>query len=275
MGYVLPGATLAPGSTITFGSGLMAQTVVLRTGSSKTQLEVDGSTSVLPTGTPVKIKETGMSEGQTAQGGERTGIAGGMITGTSAVPRPDVVVFGGSTVTSGSIVNIMGGKTITAIPAISVTGGKTITTGKMVSIEGGKTIPVSSKSVFVVDGKTLSVGGSITVGFGTSTTVVALSTDKSGNSVLVVASKTSTITHATATGSASTSSMGVGDYINSGLGGMGLIISSTIGTGAAKSTASAAGAVSDAGRSVGLGGSGHLIGEFGMGLLGFIIPFLL
>lgn len=81
MGYVLPGATLAPGSTITFGSGLMAQTVVLRTGSSKTQLEVDGSTSVLPTGTPVKIKETGMSEGQTAQSGGRTGIAGDCLRG--------------------------------------------------------------------------------------------------------------------------------------------------------------------------------------------------
>lgn len=267
MGYVLPGATLAPGSTITFGSGLMAQTIVLRTKASLTQLEVDGKTSVLPTGTPVKSKET---EGQTAVEGGRTGIAGGLITGTP-VPTPDVVVIGGSTVTSGTVVSVVGGKTITAVPAVAISGGKTVTSGTVVSVEGGKTVTDSGKSVFVVEGKTLSVGGSITVGSGASTTLVALSTDKSGNSVLVVGSKTSTITHATATGGASTSSMGVGDYINSGLGGMGLIISSTSGTGA-QSTSTATGAASGAGRSFGLVG---LVGEIGMGLLGCMIPFLL
>ncbi|RDI85585.1 Nitrate reductase [NADH] 1 [Venturia inaequalis] len=270
MGYILAGATLAPGSTITFGSGLMAQTIVLRTKSSLTQLEVDGKTSVLPTGTPLKSKETGMTEGQTAPEGGRTGIGGGMITGSAAAtPVPDVVIIGGAAVTSGTVVSIVGGKTVAAVPAVVVSGGTTLTQNGAVVVTGGKTVTDSSKSVFVVEGKTLSVGGSITVGSGPSTTVVALSTDQSGNSVLVVGSKTSTIAHAT--GTVSTSSMGVGDYINSGLGGMGLIISSTTGTGA-KSTASATSAASGAGSSTGLIG---LIGELGMGLLGCIIPFLL
>ncbi|KAE9989251.1 hypothetical protein EG327_002953, partial [Venturia inaequalis] len=259
MGYVLAGATLAPGSTITFGSGLMAQTIVLRTKSSLTQLEVDGKTSVLPTGTPLKSKETGMTEGQTAPEGGRTGIGGGMITGSAAAtPVPDVVIIGGAAVTSGTVVSIVGGKTVAAVPAVVVSGGTTLTQNGAVVVTGGKTVTDSSKSVFVVEGKTLSVGGSITVGSGPSTTVVALSTDQSGNSVLVVGSKTSTIAHAT--GTVSTSSMGVGDYINSGLGGMGLIISSTTGTGA-KSTASATSAASGAGSSTGLIG---LIGELGM-----------
>ncbi|QDS74476.1 hypothetical protein FKW77_006736 [Venturia effusa] len=270
MGYVLPGATLAPGSTVTFGSGLLAQTIVLRTKTGLTQLEVDGKTSVLRTRTPVKSKETGMTEGQTAPAGGRTAIEGGLIPG-SAMPTPDVVVIGGSTVPSGTAVKVVGGQTVTAIPAVVVSGGTTVTQNGNVVVTGGKTVTESSNSVFVIDGKTLSVGGSVTIGSGASTTLVALSIDKSGNSVLVVGSKTSTITHATATADDSSSSVGMGGYINSGLGGMGLIITATTGTQAAGSTATAAGAASGASRSV---GSAGLLGGVAMGLLACAVPFL-
>lgn len=75
---------------------------------------------------------------------------------------------------------------------------------------GSNTITANAQSQYLIGSQTLVLGSSITIGRGSSTTVLALSMNSKGVTVFAVGSSTFTFS--------ASSSQGVGDYIIGGIG---------------------------------------------------------
>ncbi|KAF2102381.1 hypothetical protein NA57DRAFT_71382 [Rhizodiscina lignyota] len=212
---VAGGQTLTPGSTVfvTPSSGASPVPVVIQT----TGGSGSGSGSGSGGGSGPK-GDSGSNDGSGSNGGSGSGNSGGSGSGSGSRNGNTVLVIGGSTTTlsSGAFESL--GSTpagASLVPQPIVVGGITFTPTA--------TAPGAAPTAFVISGQTLAPSHPITVGSGSDTTVVALTTNAAGSSVLVVGSSTSVLptpTPGSGTGSGSAqSTIGIGDYIISALGG--------------------------------------------------------
>ncbi|KAJ9625116.1 hypothetical protein H2203_005071 [Taxawa tesnikishii (nom. ined.)] len=191
-GYVVGSQTLAPDHPVTLGSGTSAVVVSLATDAGHTQLVVGGSTSNIAgssaaTAPPAPV----VIAGQTLSAGPSSEY---VVDGQTLVPGSSITVGSGPSATIVALTTNSKGQ------SVAVVGGTTSPLGNGVSVTtpapvivNGQTFAPGPSSEYVVAGQTLSLGSSITIGSGSATTLVALSTDSQGRTVAVVGSSISVL----------------------------------------------------------------------------------
>ena len=187
--YVVSGQTLAPGGSITLDSGASQTVVALTTNAGgATVVAVNGVTSTLQPNSPAPAITLG---GQTLTGNN----GGAYVVGDQTLtPGGSVTLGSGSSTTVVALTTNAAGATVVGVNGISST--IPFSSSPPITL-GGQTLSGSNAGAYVVEGKTVTPGGSVTLGSGSLTTVVALTTDASGNTVVAVGSTTSTIPKST------------------------------------------------------------------------------
>ena len=186
--YVISGQTLAPGSSITLGSGTSTTVLALHTsGGGNTAFIYGTSTSLLGTPNP------------------------GALTIGSDTITPNIksqYIISGQTLSLGSSITLGSGASTTVLALhTSSDGSKAFIYGTSTSLLGtsnpaaltigSETITPNARSQYIISGSTLTPGATITLGSGSSTTVLALETSGS-QTALVYAPSTSLLTPTTA-----------------------------------------------------------------------------
>lgn len=170
--------TIAPGSSIIVGSGSSTTAVVLQTDGGATHLIVGSSTAAIPTA-PAAAPETAAPAPFT--------VAGVTVSQNSASD----LVIGTHTLAPGSSIVLGSGSSTTAV-ALQTNDGTT----QLVVGSSTAAIPTAAAAAapIVVGSQTLTPGSTITVGSGTQTTALVLSTNAAGSSAIVVADASTTYT---------------------------------------------------------------------------------
>lgn len=170
--------TIAPGSSITVGSGSSTTAVVLQTDDGATHLIVGSSTAAIPTA-PAAAPETAAPAPFT--------VAGVTASQNSASD----LVIGTHTLAPGSSIVLGSGSSTTAV-ALQTNDGTT----QLVVGSSTAAIPTAAAAAapIVVGSQTLTPGSTLTVGSGTQTTALVLSTNAGGSSAIVVADASTTYT---------------------------------------------------------------------------------
>jgi hypothetical protein len=212
-------AFVVGGQTLTAGGSVVVSGTIIALASTGGIAVVNGATQTLtPPGSKV-TPEIITLNGQTISANQNS-----------------VFVVAGNTLTPGGLI-IVSGTTISlaSTGGIAVVNGVTQTlahpgsqTMPAVLTVNGKTFTENSQSQFVVAGQTLASNHPITIGSGSSTTVISLTTDSAGHPVVIMNGKTSMIeasgnqstssVSALNTASTTTTTPGVGDIIASGVG---------------------------------------------------------
>lgn len=209
---VIAGQTLVPGSaTVVAGTTIS----VLPSG---VGVVVNGATQIFQAGAqPTTLSSVLTFNGHTYIADAQSAY---MIAGHT-------LSLGKTIVISGTTIALASAGGIAVIDGVTQTiASSPITTILTVT---GQIVTATLQSSYVVSGQTLALGHPITIGTGFSKTTLSLATDSSGNSVLIVNGKTSTLVVSggvtIGTGSdlttsevSSTSTNGVGDFIASGIG---------------------------------------------------------
>jgi hypothetical protein len=195
--FVVSGQSLSVQGSITVGSGASQTIVALTTNAAgETVLNAGGKLSTLATSqvtvAPIVVAGSTItpvagSSGAFSVGGTVLSVGGGPVT--VGVGSPSTTVLALSTDSAGHTVLISNGQSST-LSAPSITPAPNL-------VLFGSTVTANSLSLasegFVVSGQTLSVGGTITIGSGTSATTLALQTDAAGHTVIVSNGQSSTI----------------------------------------------------------------------------------
>lgn len=182
--YTVSGKVLAPGSSITVGSGPSATVVALMTGVGGTTLIIGSSTSLLskpsPTPPPIIINGQSISADSASQH---------TISGMILVPGSSITIGSGSSATVVALTTGLGGTFLIVGSSTSLLPAPSPTPPPITV--NGVAITADSASQYVVSGKTLRLGSTINIG-GSLTTLVALQSGVSGMN-LVIGSSTSII----------------------------------------------------------------------------------
>ncbi|KAI9740179.1 MAG: hypothetical protein M1834_004757 [Cirrosporium novae-zelandiae] len=166
--YIVSGQTLVPGTGITLGTGISTTVISLTTNSAGAPAMVIGSSTSLLSAAPSQV----VISGQTLAAGETITVG----SGTSKN------VYELTTDVRGSSLLVIGGtKTEPLTSAMATSGG---IGGYIMSGLGGG--PSVTSSDIVLFDQTLSEGGSITVGTGTSALIYVLTTNDAGSSIIVM-----------------------------------------------------------------------------------------
>jgi len=132
-----------------------------------------------------------------------------IIAGTTYIPASPLT----ASIPSQASPTIISGKTfVVASPSPTTSAAPIVIAGTTFS---ATMLRAGTVPAYIVDGKTLAIGSTITVGSGPAAQTIVLKTDSNGNSFLVAGTSTSIITSPV-----KTTSPGIGDYIGSGLGGV-------------------------------------------------------
>ncbi|KAL9079034.1 MAG: hypothetical protein Q9157_002049 [Trypethelium eluteriae] len=202
--YVLSGRTLNPGSTITVPGvdGSPSATVALQTDSaSHTAVVINGQTSTLSSSTPITAAPLFV-------GGETLlpNSAGSyIVSGQTLTPGSTITIPGDSAGAPSTTIilttdvachpeAIVNGQTATLAPS-------PIASAPLVLSPGGESLLPNAAGVYIVDGKTLSVGGQITIpgnAPGSPSTTIALTTDAAGEREAIINGRTTALTPLTA-----------------------------------------------------------------------------
>lgn len=226
--FVLAGQTIAPGSGVVIAGTTIS---ILSSGGG---IIVDGVTQPFQAGAPSAATPVLNLNGQTYAANSQSAY---VIAGQTLSAGKPIVVSG----TTIALASTGGVAVINSVPqtiaSSSRAAGLTI---------NGQTITANLQSSYVISGQTLVPGHPITIGTGSSATILSLATDSAGHTVVVVNGKTYTLAsggpltgagnNSTTTKTSSSSTNGVGDYIASGIG------FSSVGTSKPTSMATTAGA---------------------------------
>jgi hypothetical protein len=195
--FVVAGQTLTVGGTITIGSGTSATTLALQTDST-------GHTIIVSNGISSTISVA-------ATGAAPLIIGGQAITAAATLPASAAgFIVAGQTLTVGGSVTIGSGPSGTTLALETDSAGHTfiVSNGQSSQIGtptaglgpltiDGQTISATTLSSggvgFVIAGQTLTLGGAIEIGTGSSATVLALVTDSAGHTLIVSNGHTSEI----------------------------------------------------------------------------------
>lgn len=203
--FIVDGQTIAPGSAIVVAGATVS---VLLSGAG---VVVNGATQTFQVSVPSTASPVLTVNGQTYS--ENTQSA---------------YVIAGQTLSAGKTL-VVSGTTI----ALASTGGVVVINGVTQTLApsskpaaltiNGQTITANPQSSYIISGQTLAPGHPITIGSGTSATTLSLATDGAGHPVVVVNGKTSTLgssgsVGSTASKTSSTTTIGVGDFVASGIG---------------------------------------------------------
>ena len=206
--YVVSGSTLTPGATVTLhdGNGDLS-TVALRTDDAgHTEAIINGQTA------PLGLESSVNGVPLVVSGHTMTLLPGSDTTvlGTSGA-LPTTIAL--TTDSQGHTEAVINGHTslLAHVTALASQPGEPI-------IVNNQTILPNSQGRYVLDGRTLSLDGEITLSDGPSPTTIALTTDMAGQTEVVVNGKTSLLSTTTVSGGTpgSTGSTGIGNYIMSG-----------------------------------------------------------
>lgn len=207
--YIISGQTLLPGSSITLGSGVLTTVVALSTGPSETILQVGSSVSTF-SATPSVLGNPALSAAISSLAENPTALSSVL---DSLEANPSVTIAPALSSALGLLAaNPTSSLAPSAISSIlnlvaaNSIGASSVTSSNLPIVVGSSTIALDASSLYIVSGQTLAPGLSITIGSGSSTTIIALQT--SGlQTLLIVGSSTSTFPQqqaATATTDAST-----------------------------------------------------------------------
>ncbi|EOD51278.1 putative phytanoyl- dioxygenase protein [Neofusicoccum parvum UCRNP2] len=183
--------TLAPGSSIIVGSGSSTTAVALQTTDGTTQLVVGSSTAVVPAAAPAS----------TASAPAPLEVDGVTVSQNTA----SQLVVGSQTLAPGSTITIGSGSSTTAIALHTASGSTQLVVGSTTAA-----IPTAAAAApaIIFGSQTLHPGSTLTLGTGSRTTAVVLTTDAAGRSAVVVADASTTYTVAAGTSSASPTTTG-------------------------------------------------------------------
>jgi len=198
-GFVVGGQTLAVGGTITLDSGPSATTLALQTDAAGNSILVsNGHSSIIPA----------------AAAGVTSLVVNGQTITPGPVPTNSLgFVVAGQTLTLGGVITLGSGPSATTLALQTDFEGHTFIVSNGVSSKiaaptsridpltiDGKTISATSLpsggTGFVIAGQTLTPGGVITLSSGPSATILSLTTDATGNTVLVSNGHTSAVSPA-------------------------------------------------------------------------------
>jgi hypothetical protein len=214
-------AFVVGGQTLTVGGSVVVSGTTISLASKGGIAVVNGATQTLATPGSKATPEIITINGQTISANQNSVS---VVAGKTLTPGSSIVVSGTtiSLASTGGIAVVNGVTQTLAHP-----GSPTVSAFLTIN---GQTYTENSQSQFVVAGQTLAPGHPITVGSGSSTTVISLTTDSAGHPVVIMNGKTSTISasgsQSTSSGSIShtasnttmTTTTGVGDIIASGVG---------------------------------------------------------
>ncbi|GME32241.1 Mucin-2-like [Neofusicoccum parvum] len=215
--YVISGQTVSPGSPITLGTGPSATVIALTTNAAGSSIVIVGSATTPYTLAAVTNAPAALTIGsQTIQpSGSVYIISGQTLTpgGTPITigPASAPTILSLTTDAAGNTIAVVNGATQTLAPAAAAgtTALPATTPGPLVIY--GSTILPTDGTAYVYQGQTLTFGGTVTIGAGTS---LVLTTNAAGQTVVVQQAGATTST-------AKRTSSGLGGLINSGLGGSG------------------------------------------------------
>ncbi|KAF2102538.1 hypothetical protein NA57DRAFT_52106 [Rhizodiscina lignyota] len=212
IGFIISGQTLAPTRPITLGTGSHTTVVSLTTNSQGQTLLVQGSGSEASTQTlgsglpPITVGSQLVEPTALPNGGE-----GFIISGQTLAPGHPITLGTGSHTTVVSLTTNNQGETLL------VQGTSTQTLGGLPPLTLGSQvveptdIPGEGEG-FVISGQTLALGHPVTLGTGSHTTVLSLTTDSAGDTLLVEGTSTRTLAGPHSTGS-------IGGFITTGISG--------------------------------------------------------
>ncbi|GME28580.1 Mucin-2-like [Neofusicoccum parvum] len=215
--YVISGQTVSPGSPITLGTVPSATVIALTTNAAGSSIVIVGSATTPYTLAAVTNAPAALTIGsQTIQpSGSVYIISGQTLTpgGTPITigPASAPTILSLTTDAAGNTIAVVNGATQTLAPAAAAgtTASPATTPGPLVIY--GSTILPTDGTAYVYQGQTLTFGGTVTIGAGTS---LVLTTNAAGQTVVVQQAGATTST-------AKRTSSGLGGLINSGLGGSG------------------------------------------------------
>jgi hypothetical protein len=196
-GFVVDGQTLTVGGSITIGSGVSATTLALQTDSA-------GNTVVVSNGVSSTISVAATGRAPLVIGGQTitaaatlpTSAAGFVVAGQTLTVGGSITIGSGSSATTLALQTDFAGHTIIVSNGHSSQLG-TLTAGLAPLTIDGQTLGATTLSNgivgFVVAGQTLTLGGAIEIGTGSSATVLALVTDSAGHTLIVSNGHTSEI----------------------------------------------------------------------------------
>lgn len=195
---IVQGQTITPGATVTFSSGSHATTARIQTDTAgRTELIVGSSTTTLAPNL-AGYPETTAGATITFRGQVLTEVAGHLVVqGRTIMPGSSLTLGSGSQTTvvamatdAAGHVELIVGSSTTVLPAIAQPTNSAKPTQFLL---GGQVI-TESAGEFIVQGHTITPGGSATLGSGRSKTVVAVTTDSAGHTELIVGDATLTLT---------------------------------------------------------------------------------
>ncbi|TKA70140.1 hypothetical protein B0A49_07720 [Cryomyces minteri] len=200
--YVVGSQTLRLGGSVTIGSTVVA----LTTNSAGQSIVIAGGTTSTLSPAALSVPQALTIDGQTLSAISASAY---VLSGQTLAPGHPITLGSGSSQTVISLATDSAGNSVVVMG--SSTSALRFPTSAGALVLNGQTLTPASASEYIVAGQTLAPGHPITLGSGVSRTVVSLTTDAAGHSVVVVGSSTSTLPLPT--------SAGVGGYIYSGLGG--------------------------------------------------------
>jgi hypothetical protein len=198
--FVVAQQTLTVGGSITLGSGVSQTLVALTTNAAgATVLNAGGQLSTLSdqqaSVAPLVVAGTTLapiagSSGAFSVAGTTLSVGGSVTIGVGSA---STTILALSTDNAGHTVLVSNGQSSTLAPATTA-APNLILFGTSITANS----PASASQGFVISGQTLSVGGTVTLGSGTSATTLALQTDVAGHTIVVLNGVSSTISAATA-----------------------------------------------------------------------------
>lgn len=215
---VVGSQTVAPGSSVTIGSGSSTTVVALITTGSRTIVRVGTTESTLSeqvTADAISSNSPVVFGGVTAS----PTASGAFLVNSQTLAPGSSIIVGSGTSTTVVALETSGSQTILQVGTSKSTLSEQPTPGiaantQPIKLEGITASPVPSGG-YVVDGQTLTPGETLTLGSGSSTTAVILQTSGS-DTILQIGTQVTTLT-----GQYGTATTDIGGYVASGLGGDG------------------------------------------------------
>ncbi|KAK5147885.1 hypothetical protein LTR04_000747, partial [Oleoguttula sp. CCFEE 6159] len=193
--YVVGEQTIAVGTTVTLGAGASTTVIALQTNSlGQTEVMIGSIISALPTNTALATS-AGLPAltvgGQTLTANHQNAYI--VSDSTLGVGKTVILGSGASTTAVGMQTNSVGSTEIVVGSSTRLLSASTVTLVPPPIVVGSHSIAANGQSQYTIAGHTLAVGSSITIGSGTSTTIVVLQTNSAGATEVLIGSSTSTL----------------------------------------------------------------------------------